>query len=101
MPKCGVVLTIPDPAKTPPRVDPDIGLVPLDDEDDSPYALPGVPKADDIGELLDAAGNALDKIIPLHYRLVGRLALATEEVEKILGMDPLPEIPKDESGKIP
>ncbi len=58
------------------------------------YALPKVPRNDEIGELLDAGSHALDKIIPLHYKLVGRLALATEEVEKILGMDPLPEKPK-------
>ncbi|MDB5349138.1 MAG: Zn-dependent protease with chaperone function [Planctomycetota bacterium] len=58
------------------------------------YALPKMPGADDINELLDAAGNALDKMVPLHYRLVGRLMLAAEEVEKALGMEPLPERPK-------
>ena len=61
----------------------------------SQYALPSVPAPDDIGALLEAAGTAIDKVIPLHCRMAGRLVLAAEEVEKSLGLDPLPERPRE------
>ena len=58
------------------------------------YALPRVPSADDIDGTLEVAGSVVAKLIPLHMRMVGRLMLAAEEVEKVLGLDPLPERPK-------
>ena len=58
------------------------------------YALPEVPGPKDIDGLLNVAGNTIDKVIPMHYRLVGRLMLAAEAVEKALGLQPLPERPK-------
>jgi hypothetical protein len=58
------------------------------------YALPNLPPATDVEGLLSTTQEAINKMIALHYRLVGRLMLAAEEVEKALGMPPLPERPK-------
>ena len=58
------------------------------------YALPEIPGAKDIDGLIHVASNAIDKTIPMHYRLVGRLMLAAEAVEKSLGLEPLPDRPK-------
>lgn len=60
------------------------------------YALPDLPDEKDINGLLNVGGDAIDRVIPLHYRLVGRLMLATEAVEKALGLESLPERPKKE-----
>jgi Zn-dependent protease with chaperone function len=55
------------------------------------YALPEIPDAKDINGLLNVGGEVIDKTIPMHYRLVGRLMLAAEAVETALGLEPLPE----------
>ncbi len=60
------------------------------------YALPEMPDLKDINGLLNVGGDAIDKVVSLHYRLVGRLMLATEAVEKALGLESLPERPKKE-----
>lgn len=62
------------------------------------YALPAVPDAKDIDGLLHVGGMAIDKVIPMHYRLVGRLMLAAEAVETALRLKPLPERPKKDEG---
>lgn len=61
------------------------------------YALPRVPNPDDINGLLNATGQAVDKTIALYYRVLGRLTLAAEEVEKAIGLKPLPALPKDDA----
>ncbi len=58
------------------------------------YALPNLPPATDVSGLLSATQEAINKMIALHYRLVGCLMLAAEEVEKALGMPSLPERPR-------
>ena len=60
------------------------------------YALPEIPDAKDVNGLLNAGGEAIDKTIPMHYRLVGRLMLAAEAVETALGLEPLPERLKED-----
>lgn len=60
------------------------------------YALPTVPDDQDVDGLMDAAESAIDKTIAMHYRLVGRLMLTAEAVEKALGLEPLPERPKED-----
>ncbi|MFO0888475.1 MAG: M48 family metalloprotease [Isosphaeraceae bacterium] len=50
------------------------------------FALPSVPAHDSIGDLLRAAETALDRLLPLYSRVLGRLALAAEEVERALGL---------------
>jgi len=59
----------------------------------SQFALPVVPAADAIGDLLQLTGEAIDKLIPLYGRLIGRLAVAALDVERALGLPP----PKDVS----
>jgi Zn-dependent protease with chaperone function len=56
------------------------------------FALPSIPDAKAIAELLDAAQTVLDRLLPLYSRILGRLALAAEEVEQALGLAPL-ELP--------
>ena len=56
------------------------------------FAIPSVPDARAIGELLEVAQTALDRLLPLYSRILGRLALASEEVEQALGLRPL-EVP--------
>jgi Zn-dependent protease with chaperone function len=54
------------------------------------FVFPSVlPAADDINELIQMSHDVVDKIIPLHCRLLGRLILAAEEVERVFG---LPEL---------
>lgn len=50
------------------------------------FAIPTVPEANDIGELLDAAGRAYDHLANVYFRLLGRLALIVEKVETHLGL---------------
>ncbi|NQT17769.1 MAG: M48 family metalloprotease [Planctomycetes bacterium] len=57
----------------------------------SEYMLAEVPLIDDPGAIFDAARSTLDTLTPLYVRLVARLAGVAEEVEKALGLKPLPE----------
>ena len=50
---------------------------------------PLIPAKDDIGGLLDAALEAINRLAGLHRRALGRLALAAEEVERALGLPPI------------
>jgi Zn-dependent protease with chaperone function len=47
-----------------------------------------LPDAEQIGDLLDLSASALDRLAGFHARLIGRLVLATEEVEDALGLAP-------------
>jgi hypothetical protein len=61
------------------------------------FALPpAIPAKDDIGDLLEASGEAINRLASLYGRALGRLALAAEEVERALG---LPPIVVEEAGK--
>jgi Zn-dependent protease with chaperone function len=55
------------------------------------FALGYIPEDDDLGPLLDAAYQAIDKILRVYARLAGRLTNTAELVEKALGLEPLPE----------
>lgn len=57
----------------------------------SEYMLAEVPLIDDPGAIFDAARSTLDTLTPLYVRLIARLAGVAEEVEKALGLKPLPE----------
>jgi predicted Zn finger-like uncharacterized protein len=50
---------------------------------------PLIPAKDDIGGLMEASGEAIDRLAQLHGRALGRLALAAEEVERALGLPPI------------
>ncbi len=60
------------------------------------FAVPNMPSAEDLGGLMDAA-DALVRTLPqLRARLLGRLCQIAEEVETHLGLEALPEPPKEE-----
>ena len=55
------------------------------------FAFPSlVPEKNDIGGLLNASGEALDRIAGLYRRALGRLAVTAEEVKHTLGLSPVP-----------
>ena len=51
---------------------------------------PLLPEKDDISGLLEAGGEALDRVSGLYQRALGRLAVTAEEVERALGLPPIP-----------
>jgi Zn-dependent protease with chaperone function len=54
------------------------------------FAFPTlVPEKNDIGGLMNASGEALDRIAGLYRRALGRLAVTAEEVERALGLLPI------------
>jgi Zn-dependent protease with chaperone function len=54
------------------------------------FVLPAaLPSADAINDLLQTTHEAIDKLVPLHCRLLGRLAPAAEEVERALHLPAL------------
>ncbi len=60
------------------------------------YVIAEMPQEEDLGGILDAA-DALVRTLPhLRARIVGRLCQVAEEVEKVLGLEPLPEPLKEE-----
>jgi hypothetical protein len=50
---------------------------------------PLIPAKDDIGGLLEASGEAINRLAGLYGRALGRLALAAEEVERALDLPPI------------
>jgi hypothetical protein len=50
---------------------------------------PLIPAKDDIGGLMEASGEVIDRLAGLHGRALGRLALAAEEVERAVGLPPI------------
>jgi hypothetical protein len=61
------------------------------------FAISAVPDEKSIGELLEAAETVLDRLVPLYSRILGRLALAVEEVEHAAG---LPELDTAECSSV-
>jgi predicted Zn finger-like uncharacterized protein len=59
---------------------------------------PLLPEKNDIGGLLDASGEALDRLAGLSRRALGRLAVTAEEVERTLGLPPIAVDEPDEDG---
>ncbi|WP_165250155.1 hypothetical protein [Paludisphaera soli] len=53
------------------------------------HLLPVMPPLDSPIQLMQAADQVLDGVTDLHRHLIGRLAIAAEEVEKVLGLGPL------------
>ena len=50
---------------------------------------PSIPAKDDIGGLLEASGEAINRLAGSIAAPSGRLALAAEEVERALGLPPI------------
>jgi hypothetical protein len=61
------------------------------------YMLAELPPADDLGAIFQAGRQALEALPALYVRLIARLAAVAEEVEMVLGLEPLPAPPKDGS----
>lgn len=55
-----------------------------------------MPGPDQPIELVTAASNAVDELTTLYRHILGRLAVAVEEVEKVLGLPPLERTKPDE-----
>ena len=57
------------------------------------YMLDRLPAPDDLGATYQAGQRALEALSSLYVRLMARLARVAEEVERVLGLEPLPEPP--------
>ncbi|WP_406698223.1 M48 family metalloprotease [Singulisphaera sp. Ch08] len=54
------------------------------------FALPPVlPEKNDVGGLLETTDAAIDRLFGLYRRALGRLAVTAEEVERVLGLEPI------------
>ena len=63
------------------------------------FAVETLPPVDDIGTLVERAHETPQRLGVLHFRILGRLAMLIEKVEKVLGLPPMPEPPEDNSEK--
>ncbi|MFN0053987.1 MAG: hypothetical protein ACKV0T_17550 [Planctomycetales bacterium] len=54
-----------------------------------------VPEAEEIGQVFSTAEQAVERLLMLRIRLTARLAHLAERVEKLLGMEPLPDPPSE------
>lgn len=55
------------------------------------YAIPAIPAADDLGQMMGRMDQTIDSLGLLIARLTGRLAYHAERMETAVGMAPLPE----------
>ena len=55
------------------------------------YALATVPPADNLGAIYEAADELLGKLPSAYVRMVGRMVVMAEQVERLLGLEPLPD----------
>lgn len=55
------------------------------------YVLADIPTPGDLGAVMGAGQAIVENALTLYARLLGRLAVVAEKVEKALGLDPLPE----------
>jgi hypothetical protein len=55
------------------------------------YMVANVPSPEDVVEVYHAGQAAVDNVLTLYARLVARLTLLAEQIEKTLGLQPLPE----------
>ncbi|MBW3542556.1 MAG: hypothetical protein KY476_20020, partial [Planctomycetes bacterium] len=54
------------------------------------YALPRIPDEEEPFEILDVTGEMFSKLVQVQVRFFARLAYAAEQVEKAIGLEPLP-----------
>jgi Zn-dependent protease with chaperone function len=64
---------------------------------DATMAFVLVPGSKHIGETHAAAQQCLDSVYTLYMRILGDLAQRAEEVERVLGLEPLPEVKNESS----
>lgn len=58
------------------------------------YVLKALPVENDLGSIYEAGEEILGSVYDLYARLVGRLTEIAEKIEKLVGLDPLPEPPE-------
>ncbi|SIO36226.1 MJ0042 family finger-like domain-containing protein [Singulisphaera sp. GP187] len=62
------------------------------------FALPAVlPEKNDVGGLLETTDAAIDRLLGLYRRALGRLTVTAEEVERVLGLEPIAVPEADEA----
>ncbi len=59
------------------------------------YVLPSMPPREAVGDLFQAAVEAINKLLPLQARIIGRLVLVAEQTERLIGLEPLPDLPDE------
>ena len=65
------------------------------------FAIPGLPTAQQVGDVMSAAESALDGCYGLYMRIMSDLSQRAEEAEASIGLDPLPEVTEEgEDGKV-
>jgi Peptidase family M48 len=61
------------------------------------FALPPIlPDKEDIGGIVGAAETAIERVVNLYARALGRLTVSAEEVERALGLEPIETKPAEE-----
>jgi hypothetical protein len=65
------------------------------------YVVPDMPAEEDLGGLLQTAEGLVELVPQLRARILGRLCQIAEEVESVLGLELLPEPPKEEADPKP
>ncbi|MBI1372796.1 MAG: M48 family metalloprotease [Phycisphaera sp.] len=62
------------------------------------YALHKPPTSkENVGEVFGAAEGTIDQLVTLYFRCMAHLAHAAEQVETALGLEPLPDPPKEDA----
>lgn len=61
------------------------------------FALPRTPESNNPGDLLSASESLFENLISLNHRVLGKLCLLAEQVEKLIGLEPLPDYEDEES----
>ncbi|MCZ7645626.1 MAG: M48 family metalloprotease [Planctomycetota bacterium] len=59
------------------------------------YLLPAVPGEEQLGDVLRAAQEFLEKLAGLYFRLLQGLVAAAEQAEAAAGLPPFPEVPEE------
>lgn len=60
------------------------------------YAIGDVPEKEAPMDVFRVNDDAVQQLVSLYYRIVGRLASIAERIETLIGLDPLPMPPTDE-----
>lgn len=60
------------------------------------YALESIPPKDNVGAVYEAGQQVGERIVSLYVRVVARLTMIAENVERVVGLAPLAEVKNDE-----
>jgi Zn-dependent protease with chaperone function len=63
------------------------------------YAVRQIPEVSRVGEVFFFAGEMLDKLLTLYFRLMARIAVTAEAIEAAVGLPRLPDPPGMTSGR--